>query len=94
MTKKTCSAEQIRDEVHRRLNASREAFPNQGAMLVPLPTAHPLDAGGRNWAMNEVGDESVRDAHTWNVIEEARREFFLSDDAEHDELMGSAAMHI
>ena len=88
MAKSVLTAEQIREEVGKRIHQPKPAGEQQ--VDVPLPTAHPVDAEGRNWDMEVSGHGKEHDAYVRKVIEEARREFFLSDAADHDEKMGDS----
>jgi hypothetical protein len=91
MTKKVLSAGQIRELVLSRIHKERYVGGDRSEILVPLPTAHSVDAEQRNWDMK---DEHHDDGgYVRKVIEEARREFLLSDAAERDEIIGNSFAH-
>jgi hypothetical protein len=86
MEKQIFTAEQIRQEVLRRLI--------QGA---PVPgehseIAHSPDAEERNWDMKHEDHDRHND-YVRRVIDEARRDFLLSDSAERDEILGDSFAH-
>ncbi|MGF6813002.1 hypothetical protein OKW30_008219 [Paraburkholderia sp. Clong3] len=89
MAKKVLTAEQIREEVRRRIHQDKPAGEDRVEIPVPLPKVHAVDAETRNWNMESIG-HAGHDAYVRRVIEEARREFFLSDAAEHDEKLGDS----
>jgi hypothetical protein len=91
MSKRVFTAEQIRQEVDRRLREPL-APGDRSEMRVSLPTAHLIDAEERNWDMKEE-DHGRHDQYVRRVIEEARREFFLSDAADRDEIIGDSFAH-
>jgi len=86
MNKTILSATQISDEVKKRLLLQHTSVGDPSALSVPLPRRHPLDAQSRNWDMVEVDSSSYKR----RVIEEARKEFFFSDEADADELISDA----
>lgn len=90
MTKKVLTAEQIREEVLRRIHQANPADEEHAKRPIPLPKAHPVDAEARNWDIDESGDGKAHDAYVRRVIEEARKEYFLSDAADHDESIGDS----
>ncbi|CAB3772324.1 hypothetical protein [Paraburkholderia humisilvae] len=92
MPKTVLTAEQIRQEVHQRILQGQPGARDQVGISVRLPRAHPVDADERNWDMDEPGHPGY-DAYVGRVIEEARREFFLSDAAERDETIGDSFAH-
>jgi len=92
MPKTVLTAEQIRQEVHKRLLQGQSGAGDRIGISIPLPRGHPVDADERNWDMDEPGHPGY-DAYVRRVIEEARREFFLSDAAERDETIGDSFAH-
>lgn len=90
MTKTVLTAEQIREEVRKRIEQAKPAGEDQVEIPVPLPKAHPVDADARNWDMEESAHGKEHDAYVRRVIEEARKEYFLSDAADHDEKVGNS----
>ena len=76
MPKTVITAEQIRQEVHKRILRGQLGAGNQVTISIPLPRGHSLDADDRNWDMDEPGHPGY-DAYVRRVIEDARREFFL-----------------
>jgi hypothetical protein len=92
MATKVLSAEQIRQEVHRRILLNPPASGYPGEVSVPMPTAHPVDAEARNWDMEAPGHAGYG-VYVRRVIEEARKEFLLSDAAERDEILGDTFAH-
>ncbi|SAL06357.1 hypothetical protein AWB81_07550 [Caballeronia arationis] len=88
MAKTVRTAEQIREEVHMRIHQEKPTGEGRAETSVPLPKAHPVDAEARNWDMEASGQGKEHDAYVRRVIEEARKEFFLSDAADHDEQIG------
>ncbi|AOI95227.1 MULTISPECIES: hypothetical protein [Burkholderia] len=90
MAKTLLTAEQIRDEVSKRVRDGSGNDPMQ--VSIPLPKPHPTDAEERNWDMETVGQPG-HDAYVRRVIEDARREFLLSDEAERDEAFGDSIAH-
>jgi hypothetical protein len=92
MPKKVLSAEQIRQEVHKRILLDPPAAGDRARISLPLPKAHPVDDMARNWDMEEQG-HAGHSSYIRRVVEEARKEFFLSDAADHDEIMGDSLAH-
>lgn len=92
MAKKILTAEQIREEVRKRILRNRPSTGNPAGISVPVPKAHSVDAEERNWNMEEIGHVG-HDAYVRRVVEEARKEFFLSDAADDDETMGDSFAH-
>jgi hypothetical protein len=92
MPKQVFTAGQIRDEVHRRLIKGAPGAGDGSEIFVPLPTAHSPDAEERNWDIKKEDPDS-RDTYVRRVIEEARRDFLLSDSAERDEKLGDSFAH-
>ena len=92
MPKQVFTAEQIREEVLRRLIQGAPKTGGLSETCVPLPTAHSPDAEERNWDMKK-GDHDPQDTYVRRVIEEARRDFLLSDSAERDEILGDSFAH-
>jgi len=92
MPKQVFTAEQIREEVGRRLLQEVPKPEDRSEISVPLPTAHLLDADERNWDM-KYEDHDQHDKFVRRVIEEARRDFLLSDSAERDEILGDSFAH-
>jgi len=54
MARQMKSAEQIRDEVHRRVHAIREVREDGDQIGIPLPTANEPDDTGCNWSMGHI----------------------------------------
>jgi hypothetical protein len=92
MPKQVFTAEQIREEVLRRLIQGAPAPGDGSQFFVSLPTAHSPDAEARNWDMKKE-DHDPQDSYVRRVIEEARRDFLLSDSAERDEILGDSFAH-
>lgn len=94
MPRKVLSADEIRQEVEHRILSlpDRPAAVVTADISIPLPRAHPLDPEKRNWDMEEIGHVG-RDAYVRRVVEEARKEFLLSDVAEHDHALGDSITH-
>ena len=92
MHRKVFSAEQIQQEVHKRLLLKAPASGYPGEVCVPLPKGHAPDAETRNWDMEAVGHAGYA-AYVRHVVEEARKEFLLSDAAERDEIMADSFAH-
>jgi hypothetical protein len=92
MEKQVFTAEQIRQEVLRRLIQRAPGPGEHSEMTVALPTAHSLDAEERNWDMKHE-DHDQNNEYVRRVIDEARRDFFLSDSAECDEILGDSFAH-
>jgi hypothetical protein len=92
MPKKVLSAEQIRQEVRKRILLDPPGPEERVRISLPLPKAHLVDDMARNWDMEEPGHAGYS-AYIRRVVEEARKEFFLSDAADHDELMGDSLAH-
>ena len=88
----TQTGEQIREEVLRRLNQSIPGSGNSSEIFVPLPISHLPDADHRNWDMPK-NSHDPQDSYVRRVIEEARRDFLLSDSAERDERLGIFIAH-
>lgn len=91
MSKKILTAEQIREEVHRRIYDGSFAH-DRLPIRVPFPTAHSVDAQERNWDMKE-DDHGERGQYFRRVVDAARHEFLLSDAAERDEILGDSFAH-
>ena len=80
MPKTVQTAEQIRDELQKRLANIAADAPGVSRVRIPLPERHPPDASGRNWnivPLNDPGEDYVR--HVQKVIEDMRTEFVLPD---------------
>lgn len=92
MSRKALSAEQIRREVHKRVLLTPPAAGYPGEISLPLPVAHAPDAEARNWDMEAVGHADYG-AYVRHVVDEARKEFLLSDSAERDEIMADSFAH-
>ena len=92
MSKQVFTAEQIREEVLRRLIQGAPTPGDGSQIIVSLPTAHSPDAEERNWDMKKE-DHDPQDSYVRRVIEEARRDFLLSDSAERDEILGDSFAH-
>ena len=90
MKKITLGAEAIRGEVQKRLLIKPYVSGDWSALSIPLPQKHAPDAQSRNWDMKEV--QATGDIRA--IVEEARREFFFSDDADHDQEIGEAFTRI
>jgi hypothetical protein len=93
MPKKVLNREQIRREVQHRLLLSLPALASTAAVVaVPLPRPHSLDVHARNWDMDELRHPECA-AYVRKVVDEARKDFFLSDARERDEILGDAFAH-
>jgi len=92
MPKKVLSAEQIRQGVRKRILLDPAATGDRVRISLPLPKAHLVDDMARNWDMEEQGHAGYS-SYIRRVVEEARKEFFLSDAADHDEIMGDSLAH-
>jgi hypothetical protein len=92
MPKKVLSAEQIRQEVCKRILLDQPASGDRVKISLPLPKAHRVDDMARNWDMEEQG-HAGDSSYIRRVVEEARKEFFLSDAADRDEIMGDSLAH-
>jgi hypothetical protein len=92
MEKRSFTADQIRQEVLRRLIQGAPVPGEHTEMSVALPIAHSPDAEGRNWDMKDE-DYDQRNDYVRRVINEARRDFLLSDCAERDEILGDSFAH-
>ena len=92
MPKKVLGAEQIRQEVHKRILRDQPEFGDQMGVSLPLPKAHLVDDMARNWDMEEQGHAGYG-SYVRRVVDEARKEFFLSDAADHDEVLGDSLAH-
>jgi hypothetical protein len=92
MEKRAFTAEQIREEVLRRLIQGAAVPGEHSEMSVPLPIAHSPDAEERNWDMKHEVHDPHND-YVRRVINEARRDFLLSDSAERDEILGDSFAH-
>jgi hypothetical protein len=80
MPKTVQTAEQIRDELQKRMANIAADAPGVSRVRIPLPERHPPDASGRNWnivPLNEPGADYVH--HVQKVIEDMRTEFVLQD---------------
>jgi hypothetical protein len=80
MPKTVQTAEQIRDELQKRLANIAADAPGVSRVRIPLPERHPPDASGRNWnivPLNDPGADYVH--HVQKVIEDMRTEFVLQD---------------
>ncbi|MFK4446540.1 hypothetical protein ABH944_006733 [Caballeronia udeis] len=80
MPKTVQTAEQIRDELQKRMANIAADAPGVLRVRMPLPERHPPDASGRNWnivPLNDPGEDYVR--HVQKVIEDMRTEFVLPD---------------
>jgi len=94
MHKRYLTAEQIGQELHKRILGDESAFPcPKEDCYVPVPKSHPTDSHGRNWDVTPSGHDASYAASLRSIVEEARREYFLSDLADHDELVGAAFTH-
>jgi len=92
MPKKVLGAEQIRQEVHKRILRDQPEFGDQMGVSLPLPKAHLVDDMAGNWDMEEQGHAGYG-SYVRRVVDEARKEFFLSDAADHDEVLGDSLAH-
>jgi len=92
MPKKVLGAEQIRQEVHQRILRDQPSFGDQVGVTLSLPKAHLVDDMARNWDMEEQGHAGYG-AYVRRVVDEARKEFFLSDAADHNETLGDSLAH-
>ncbi|QIE30012.1 hypothetical protein SBC1_77660 (plasmid) [Caballeronia sp. SBC1] len=92
MEKRSFTAEQIRQEVLRRLIQGAPVPGEHSEMSVPLPIGHSPDAEERNWDMKHE-DHAQHNDYVRRVINEARRDFLLSDSAERDEILGDSFAH-
>jgi hypothetical protein len=80
MPKTVQTAEQIRDELQKRMANIAADAPGVSRVRIALPERHPPDASGRNWnivPLNEPGADYVH--HVQKVIEDMRTEFVLPD---------------
>jgi hypothetical protein len=92
MSKKFLSREQIRQRVQQRLQPSPTTLTGLAENAVPMPKPHSLDAHSRNWDMEEFGGTGYG-GYVRKVVDEARKEFFLSDAAEREEILGDSLAH-
>ena len=92
MFKKVLNAEQIQQEVHRRVLLKPPASGYPWEVSLPLPKAHAPDAEARNWDIETVGRAGYS-AYVRRVVDEARKEFLLSDASERDEIMADSFAH-
>ena len=92
MEKQVITAEQIRQEVLRRLIQGTPVPGDHLEKSVSLPIAHSPDAEKRNWDMKH-DDQDQHNDYIRHVIDEARRDFLLSDSAERDEILGDSFAH-
>ncbi|MFK4443615.1 hypothetical protein ABH944_003993 [Caballeronia udeis] len=92
MGKQVFTAEEIRQEVLRRLIQGDSVAGGYPELSVPLPMPHSPDAEERNWDMKQE-DHGKHNDYVRRVIEEARRDFLLSDSAERDEILGNSFAH-
>jgi hypothetical protein len=92
MFRKVLTAEQIQQEVHRRVLLKPPASGYPWEVSLPLPKAHAPDAEACNWDIEMVGRAGYS-AYVRHVVDEARKEFLLSDTAERDEIMGDSFAH-
>jgi len=80
MPKTVRTAEQIRDELQKRMTNIAADMPGVLRVRIPLPERHSPDASGRNWnivPLNDLGADYVH--HVQKVIEDMRTEFALPD---------------
>lgn len=94
MSKRILTVEQIRNEVAKRIENGHPPEGDLAANSLPPPKVHPLDTAGRNWDIEETKHGTAYNAYVRHVVEEARREFYLTNAIEHDEIMGGAFTHI
>ncbi|MFL9996913.1 hypothetical protein PQR34_37840 [Paraburkholderia sediminicola] len=92
MFKKVLNAEQIQQEVHRRVLLKPPASGYPWEVSLSLPKAHAPDAEARNWDIETVGRAGYS-AYVRHVVDEARKEFLLSDAAERDEIIADSFAH-
>jgi hypothetical protein len=92
MSKKVLSREQIRQEVQQRLQPGALALTGLAAIAIPMPKSHSRDVHARNWDMEEFGSTGYG-VYVRKVVDEARKEFFLSDAADRDEILGDSFAH-
>ncbi|EIF33188.1 hypothetical protein BCh11DRAFT_00953 [Burkholderia sp. Ch1-1] len=92
MSKKVLSREQIRQEVQQRLLRGPSTPAGLAGIAIPMPKSHSLDVHARNWDMEEFGGAGYGE-YVRKVVDEARKEFLLSDSAERDELLGDSLAH-
>ncbi|WP_035546079.1 hypothetical protein [Burkholderia sp. 9120] len=92
MSKKFLSREQIRQQVQQRLQPSPTRLTGLPEIAIPLPKPHSLDVHARNWDMKELGGTGYG-GYVRKVVDEARKEFFLSDAADRDEILGDSFAH-
>jgi len=80
MPKTVRTAEQIRDELQKRMTNIAADMPGVLRVRIPLPERHSPDASGRNWnivPLNELGADCAH--HVQKVIEDMRTQFVLPD---------------
>ncbi len=92
MFRKVLTAGQIQQEVHRRVLLKPPASGYPWEVSLPLPKAHAPDAEARNWVIETVGRVGYG-AYGRHVVDDARKEFLLSDAAERDGIMGDFSAH-
>ena len=92
MSKKFLSREQIRQQVQQRLQPSPTRLTGLPEIAIPMPKPHSLDVHARNWDMEEFGGTGYG-GYVRKFVDEARKEFFLSDAAERDEILGDSFAH-
>ncbi|MFM0418840.1 hypothetical protein [Paraburkholderia aromaticivorans] len=93
MSKRVLTVEQILLEITRRIQKEQQPDGPAAAVVLPVPKAHAPDAEGRNWDIAETKQEIAYNAYVRRVVEEARREFYLTAAADHDRLIGDAFTH-
>jgi hypothetical protein len=80
MPKTVRTAEQIRDELQKRMPNIAADVPGVLRVRIPLPERHSPDASGRNWNMVPLNDPSADYVHhVQKVIDDTRTEFVLPD---------------
>ncbi|MFM0339863.1 hypothetical protein [Paraburkholderia fungorum] len=92
MLRKMLNRDQIREEVQQRLLLSGDSLSGMAKVSVPMPKPHSLDVQARNWDMKELG-QPEGDAYVRQVVDQARKEFLLSDARERDEILGNSFAH-
>ncbi|WP_454731985.1 MULTISPECIES: hypothetical protein [Cupriavidus] len=93
MSKRVLSMEQVLQELNKRIEDNCPADACLPSLELPPPKVHPLDVAGRNWDIRETRPENGYSAYVRRVVEEARREFYLTEAADHDEMIGTAFAH-
>jgi len=92
MSKKVLDAEQIRHEVHKRICNELPAILKQAESSLPMPKPHVMDDMARNWDI-EAENHPGYERYVRRVVDEARKEFFISDATDRDENLGDSFAH-